>query len=269
MTESTDQNWLLSNKHIRMDANTDNNPKIRRDFHIERYRFAAKFIEGMTVLDGACGTGYGSEILGQSAARVFGIDLDPGATDYASKKYGSETINFRTSAVELTPFEDSFFDAVVSYETVEHTLSPESHFKEIIRVLKPNGIAFISIPNSWGYTDQHFFDFNLDMLKSYTGRFFSDVEFFANNPTKKPSENNGIDKLTSKNERAECILAICRNPNKSQTLKKEERIDHLMADIYKNAFKRHNEYLNLKGKILYTGLNPLVKSLFHKIRRRF
>jgi ubiquinone/menaquinone biosynthesis C-methylase UbiE len=40
----------------------------------------------------------------------------------------------------------NFFDIVVCTEVLEHTLNPFEAVKEIYRILKPNGIACISVP---------------------------------------------------------------------------------------------------------------------------
>lgn len=41
---------------------------------------------------------------------------------------------------------ENFFDIVVCTEVLEHTLNPFEAVKEIYRILKPNGIACISVP---------------------------------------------------------------------------------------------------------------------------
>ena len=154
--------WLKDNSNLRMDANIDCAPQRRRDFHKERYNFASNLISGRRVLDGACGTGYGSSILSEKAQHVVGIDLEREAIAYANDNYSHEKCEFKNSFVEYTPFDDSSFDAVVSFETIEHTICPSSHFREIVRLLKSDGIAVLSVPNGWGFTDHHFFDFDLD-----------------------------------------------------------------------------------------------------------
>src|SRR5208337_4385431 len=47
--------------------------------HLERYRWAAKFVAGKRVLDVACGTGYGTALLANAgAAQVDGFDIGTG-----------------------------------------------------------------------------------------------------------------------------------------------------------------------------------------------
>ena len=54
--------------------------------HLERYRWAAKFVAGKRVLDVACGTGYGTAILANAGAtQVDGFDCSPEAVAFARK----------------------------------------------------------------------------------------------------------------------------------------------------------------------------------------
>ncbi len=48
------------------------------------------------------------------------------------------------------PFDDNFFDFVLSYETIEHISEYQTFFSELVRVTKPNGIIILTCPNiSW------------------------------------------------------------------------------------------------------------------------
>ena len=48
------------------------------------------------------------------------------------------------------PFENNFFEFVLSYETIEHISDYKTFFSELVRVTKPNGIIILTCPNiSW------------------------------------------------------------------------------------------------------------------------
>lgn len=86
--------------------------------HLERYFFAATQVKG-TVLDAACGCGYGSKIMQDSGAFVTGIDLEQGAIDYARLNYpGPEYI-----LADATKYRAAY-NWVVSLETIEHLPEP-------------------------------------------------------------------------------------------------------------------------------------------------
>jgi len=247
-----------------MDANSSLFREDRREFHLDRYKFAAKHCAGKRVLDGACGTGYGAEVLGRSAREVIGIDCDADAVQYASAHYGSESISFVKSYVELTPFGDASFDIVTSFETVEHTLCPAAHLREIVRLLKPQvGSAIISVPNSWGYTDHHFFDFNAKMFSELAEHFFVGVTYFSQNPTTHV-RHPGIEPIASGDSvNAQCLIAVCEGPRKDVVV--SDRLEAVITEIYRNVFVRHQEFLTLS----YRQSTPFIRRGMNRLRRIF
>ena len=121
--------------------------------HMNRYIFASDLVKNKKVLDAACGTGYGTALLAQSAERVFGIDISKEAISYAESNYSAKNVNFAVANIEKLPFESDFFDVVVSFETIEHvdTQKQEKFLSEVKRILKKDGIFIISTPNKEVY----------------------------------------------------------------------------------------------------------------------
>lgn len=120
--------------------------------HYHRYAFACEQISGLTVLDIASGEGYGSAMLARSAAKVVGVDIDVHAVADANARYGQAgKLDYKVGEAGAIPFPDASFEAVVSFETIEHIDNPEALVKEIKRVLKPGGFAIISSPNKSVY----------------------------------------------------------------------------------------------------------------------
>jgi|GEM_PF-778503 len=113
--------------------------------HIYRYRFARRFVTSKTVLDIACGEGYGSAaLLRAGAARVTGVDVSEATCLHAATKYGTSAV---CGNAENIPVATNSIDVVVSFETIEHLLEPEKFVLECWRVLKPGGVLVISTPN--------------------------------------------------------------------------------------------------------------------------
>jgi SAM-dependent methyltransferase len=115
--------------------------------HFERYRFASEFTANKTVLDVACGTGYGSDYLAaQGAKRVVGGDISPEALAYAARHFRRPTLDFVKLDGGRLPFVESTFDVVLSYETIEHMEDQGQFLRECSRVLRPEGVFVCSTP---------------------------------------------------------------------------------------------------------------------------
>ena len=114
--------------------------------HKQRYEWALDYCQGKRVLDVACGTAYGSTILAQrGAAHVVGVDISVEAV--ASNGKRPPRLALANGDACNLPFDDDTFDVVVSFETIEHLVSPERLLAEISRVLKAGGVCICSSPN--------------------------------------------------------------------------------------------------------------------------
>lgn len=119
--------------------------------HQHRYRFAAAMLGGRSVLDAATGEGYGAHLLAAAGAEVTGVEIDPATIEHARRSYPE--IDVRLGDVTALPFPDACFDAVVSFETIEHVVAPALAIAEFHRVLAPGGLLVLSTPNAPGAPD--------------------------------------------------------------------------------------------------------------------
>jgi 2-polyprenyl-3-methyl-5-hydroxy-6-metoxy-1,4-benzoquinol methylase len=115
--------------------------------HLKRYAFARPLCVGRQVLDAACGVGYGSAFLAEAAASVVGVDVDVESVAYARGRYASPTCAFEVMDVGQLGFADASFDAICSFETIEHVPDPVRALAELRRVLRPGGTLVISTPH--------------------------------------------------------------------------------------------------------------------------
>jgi SAM-dependent methyltransferase len=100
------------------------------------------------VLDVACGAGYGADILIQNGALlVVGIEKSESALEEALSRRGDAFFLCRADATRL-PVPTGAFDAVTSFETVEHLDDDRQFVSELRRVLDDDGIAIVSTPNA-------------------------------------------------------------------------------------------------------------------------
>jgi O-antigen biosynthesis protein len=150
--------------------------------HLNRYYFTTQFVENKDVLDIACGSGYGSDILLKSGARsVTGIDISQETIDYCNKLY--DNIDFIQGDVKNIFLPDNSVDVVVSFETIEH-VNAESQtmfMSEIKRVLRVGGLLVISTPNSLVYPKGnkfHIKELTVDEFKAVVSTKFRNVKLY-------------------------------------------------------------------------------------------
>ncbi len=124
--------------------------------------------KNIRILDLCCGTG--DQLLDLELAaykNLHGLDLDPGMIAYAKKN--SETINYIEGDASETELPDASFDIVITSLAIhdKNQILREAIFKEIARLLKPDGYALIA-------------DFCFDDRTKFMGRFLiTAVEGFA------------------------------------------------------------------------------------------
>jgi 2-polyprenyl-3-methyl-5-hydroxy-6-metoxy-1,4-benzoquinol methylase len=115
--------------------------------HIRRYEFAKKHFKGKKILDAACGTGYGSDLL-EPYSEYVGIDYADYCIKYAITNYSAEHRSFLEADIyQLNEqFQHNSFDTIISFETLEHIKYPEKALDMFFNLLKDDGILIISIP---------------------------------------------------------------------------------------------------------------------------
>ncbi len=96
------------------------------------------------VLDVGCATGIFLHEMAQAGWETVGVELTPGAAEYARQRFGLEVF---TGQLEEAPLAEGTFDAVTFWDVLEHTYSPRRTLKRSAALLKPGGIVAINIPN--------------------------------------------------------------------------------------------------------------------------
>lgn len=164
--------------------------KFERPFflkHFTPYVFSSGLASGKTVLEIGFGDGYGSYYLSEYAKKLYSVDLFPKNTISAHNKYNRDNLRFiAMNGCELA-FKSKIFDTIVAFQVIEH-IPRTSHalfLREVIRVLKNNGIFILTTPNilnliknAKGYAKNphHDLEFSYEMLKKLLREHFIEVE---------------------------------------------------------------------------------------------
>jgi SAM-dependent methyltransferase len=82
------------------------------------------------------------------------------------------------------PYEDGYFDAVVSLATIEHVINLDHHLQEIRRVLSDGGYLYISTPNYAGLAHLNSYlvqgeSFHDPLVEEEKYEFYAHVRYFT------------------------------------------------------------------------------------------
>lgn len=99
--------------------------------------------EEISILDVGASSGTFVELALKKGFNAQGIEPSTDGVNTARLR----GISLIQTTAERMPFEDNSFDIVHSHHVFEHLANPMDTAKEVLRVLKPGGFAFIEVPN--------------------------------------------------------------------------------------------------------------------------
>lgn len=110
------------------------------------HRSAMAFLQSRkikTLLEFGCGDGQFLDCISKIVPKVVGVDFNGKAVESARAR----GLNARTSWVTDT---DALFDAIATFQTLEHVPSPGDVVNRLVERLAPNGYLIIAVPNEDG-----------------------------------------------------------------------------------------------------------------------
>lgn len=159
-------------------------------FHIATYDFCVPYVRQKRVLDFGCGSGYGTHLMAAHCQEIFGVDIAADAVDFANERYSGDNLEYRQIGnIETTPlpFDDGTFDAVISFQVMEHIEQVDKYLDEIRRVLRDDGIVIIATPDKTTrlfpgqrpWNEYHVVEYGPDDFRRKLADNFSEIELYG------------------------------------------------------------------------------------------
>lgn len=136
---------------------------------INRYNWVSSFCKAKDVIEVACGTGQGLNILYPIANSIKACDISEEMINIAKQNYLEESIDFQVSDAHTLPYENNAADIVIIFEAIYYLGNITQFIQEVKRVLRPNGELLISTANP------NLYDFN---PSPYSKKYFGSKDLY-------------------------------------------------------------------------------------------
>lgn len=133
----------------------DHDSRLLKARKIARLVETVRPLEGARLLDIGAGSGY----IASALAELVGPNGRVAAVDVNDQRKTTDGYEFtQVDGTEL-PFEPASFDVVLSNHVIEHVGEQADqlhHLREVRRVLSPDGVCYLAVPNRFGLVEPHF-----------------------------------------------------------------------------------------------------------------
>jgi SAM-dependent methyltransferase len=102
-------------------------------------------VTGLDLVEVGCGSGHVLQHF--AGARLTAIDPSGEALEAARRNLRGLEVRFRRGAVEELDLGGERFDRVLCTEVLEHTADPEIVLGALTRLVRPNGVVVVTVPN--------------------------------------------------------------------------------------------------------------------------
>lgn len=150
--------------------------------HLEQILNVLKINNGMKILDLGTGTGYLAFPIAERYCNVevTGLDIVERALNKnreRAKAVRLMNLQFISYDGVTFPFANETFDMVITRYALHHFPAIKDTFQEINRVMKPNGVFFISDPTPYEADTERFVDAYMQMKKDGHIKFYTKKEW--------------------------------------------------------------------------------------------
>jgi len=152
--------------------------------HLTRYVFCLGFCINKKVMDIACGTGYGLELISSVAESGIGVDIDQKALEFAKENYKfyGKSFIFVQRDLEKETLNSGFFgkilDTITSFETIEHLANPDFFLENVKEILREDGHFIFSIPIN-NPSKYHKISYTKQEAKALMDKHFSKIQWLS------------------------------------------------------------------------------------------
>jgi ubiquinone/menaquinone biosynthesis C-methylase UbiE len=155
VTADRQQQLAYSELQSKMLVEGERRTKAKKIVSVLQHFFGEDDLGGRAVVDLGCSTGFISDELALAGAKVTGVDIDEPGLARARERFG-DRIEFVQADGSALPMPDESVDAVICNHVYEHVVDPDAVMAEIRRVLRPDGIVYLGMPNRLGLVEPHY-----------------------------------------------------------------------------------------------------------------
>lgn len=147
-------------KNLFQDAHYLGKPADHTDLIISRrirllYQIPEFFNHNLSCIEIGCGSGATITRVAKEFNTALGIDIFDYAASFEEEKKLNHASNVSFQQVDLEKEIPAVqFDRIISFEVIEH-FEKEATVAAYLKLLKPGGIAAISVPNKWWIFETH------------------------------------------------------------------------------------------------------------------
>jgi len=167
------------------------------------------------LLDIGCSWGFMAAQARDLGFEAHGTELSRGYSDFGRRHLG---IDIRSGSIEECNWPDSFFDVLTLSHSFEHFSKPWESVRELARILKPQGVMLIIVPNynsylrrrlgtgwRWLNTSNHYYHFTQEVLNNVLASHFDILQWRSEEGH---YEDKTISGFLEPAERSACYQAI-------------------------------------------------------------
>ncbi len=176
--------------------------------------FGTNKVKKLKILDVGASSGIMDNEISKHVNNVIGIDIDSQAIKFAQKKFKRKNLKFKVDDAMNLKEKPNTYDVVICAHVYEHVPDSAKLFKEIYKVLKPNGVCYLAAINSLWPMEPHYNLLFLSWLPRNLANIYVKLMGKANEYYEHPLSYWEIKKMTTYFAEIDYTSKIVINPKK-------------------------------------------------------